>query len=172
MWLLLIVSVMSPRKDLGDVPDHSFANSVIESQSVQRRRTFAELTRPSADELRPLTREERTVNKSRAFANLMDVVNFLFMPAWGCLHLRSEWYLHSKSNTRPPTSFTSAHGGCDGQCYICNEDYSKVMLPVVYEGALRFLESDHLRSGLVACCPLTFGNLEALTKLLSDFVDY
>ena len=55
---------------------------------------------------------------------------------------------------------------------MCNNDYSKVMLPVVYVGTLTFLESDHLRSGLVACCPLAFDNLETMTKLLSDFADY
>ena len=42
------------------------------------------------------------------------------------------------------------------------------MLPIVHQGALTFLESDHLRAGLGACCPLQFDNLETLTKLLSS----
>ncbi len=34
-----------------------------------------------------------------AYVDLVDVVNFLFLPQLGCIHLRSEWYLHSGANT-------------------------------------------------------------------------
>jgi len=80
----------------------------------------------------------------QAYKDLMDVVNFLFMPDWGCVHLRAEYFLSTKANTRMPQSFVDAHGPCGNKCYICHkEKYKKYMLPIVHEGAVRFLSSCH-----------------------------
>ena len=62
MSLLLVLSVMSPLKDLIDVLDHFFATPVINSRSVERQHTFAESNRPTVDQLRLLTQEENTAN--------------------------------------------------------------------------------------------------------------
>ena len=93
------------------------------------------------------------------------------MPSWGCLHLRSEWFLWSKENTRPPASFTTAHGPCNTQCYMCNNEYQKYMLPIVYEGAVLSLATEYFKVELAKSSPIDFSKVEALPAILSKSAD-
>ena len=69
-------------------PDHMYANSVIESRSPERRMDFANTNTPAAEHTCPLFTHEKASNELRQFHDMIDVVNILFMPSWGCLHLR------------------------------------------------------------------------------------
>jgi superfamily II DNA or RNA helicase len=172
-WIILLVSVMgTSRPGTNEIADHSYANSVIDSRSPMRQRDQAATMAEPERQTRPLTPEERSANTVRHFNDIIDVVNLLFMPAWGCLHLRFEWYLSSKSNTRHPKSFKECHGACETQCYICNRDYRKFMLPVMYDGVMTFLASDHFRLGLHEANPVTMSNAGEITQLLTSFPDY
>ena len=86
------------------------------------------------------------------------------MPDWGCIHLRSEWFLSTKSNTKMPTWFCEQHEPCKTQCYMCDGKYQKYMLPIVHEGAVRFLDSFHFSENLPFA--LTRDNAEEFVDLL------
>ena len=102
---------------------------------------------------------------------MVSTVNFLFMPGWGCLNLWSEWCLWSKENTRPPAAFTNTHGPCNTQCYMCNGEYKKYMLPIVYKGAVQFLATDYFKAELEKSNPIIYSNVEALPGILANSPD-
>jgi hypothetical protein len=172
-WIILVISVLSSNlRTTEEDPEHMYANSVIESRSPDRRMDFANTNTLAAEHTRPLSTHEKVSNELRQFHDMIDVVNILFMPSWGCLHLRCKWLLFSKSNTRPPLAFREAHRQCHSQCSICTKEYKKYMLPVVYDGVMSYLGSDHFRLGLHAGNPITFDNNDHLLGLLSNHPDY
>ena len=114
-------------------------------------------------------RKQRRDNIVNAYNDYIDTINFLFMPGWGCIHLRSEWLLSTKHNTRPPQSFVDAHGPCNNMCYICKRTHNKWMLPVVYEGAVEFLETELFKGQLPF--EITHDNSEGLPNILWESND-
>ena len=115
---------------------------------------------------------KRQTTKKRQYADVVDVVNMLFMPSWGCLHLRCEWFLSSKENTRLPSAFQNQHGSCGTVCWLFKKDCRKYLLPVVYNGAMTFLGSDHLRIGLLDKLPMTRDNSNNITETLLVYPDF
>ena len=120
--------------------DVDYVNMMIETQSPDRRAPHQPAPTPITQR-RPLTSEQRRNNIVNAYNDYIDTINFLYMPRWGCIHLRSEWLLSTKHNTRPPQSFIEAHGPCNNMCYICKRTHNKWMLPIIYKGTVEFLET-------------------------------
>ena len=171
MWVPLVLSVMRLNtSNLEEIPDHSFANSIIQSASPEQQREHANLS-TSQEIKRPLTKQQKKANMDRQYNDMVSVVNMLFLPAWGCIHLWCEWYLYSKSNTRPPASFRDALGPCADKCYVCNKSYAKYMLPVIHEGAVEYLSSDCMKASLFECNPVTFDNCSNIPKALMENTD-
>ena len=138
---------------------------------TQEKRRELQADEDDATLRRPLTKDQNRENIVCAYDDLMDVVNFLFMPDWGCVHLRSEWFLSSKSNTKMPTSFTDEHEPCGSKCYICNEDYKESMLPIVHQGAVDFLDSNHFADSL-ARIVVTNADHDLIPDLLWESADW
>ena len=113
----------------------------------------------------PLTEEEKIRNKRAAVTDLTKVLNFLFMPAYGCLHVRAEWYLSSGTTTYNEEICACREKKCGDKCFICNGEYSKFMLPIVHHEAKDFLSSslfgDNYRNN-----KLTFENMEEVPNIL------
>ena len=108
-----------------------YVNSSIESyspdkggKSVGKNVTVSEDQEPQ----RPLFKEEERHLLVKAFADLLDVVNLLFMSEWGCIHLGCEWPMSTGENTRPRDAFVGKYGRCKLHCYICRKDHRRYML--------------------------------------------
>ena len=90
-WIVLLLTIMTPlATDAHDIPDHSYANSSIDSQTPQRQRKHAWASSAPRHQQRPLSSSDSSDNDRRAYNDAIDVINVLFMPAWGCIHLRCE----------------------------------------------------------------------------------
>jgi hypothetical protein len=171
MWVPLLLSVLRlNRNSSAEIADHSFANSVIESASLKRQRTHVAAS-ACQEPKQPLTDWQKKANLERQYNDMVSSINLLFMPAWGCVHLRCKWYLCLKSNTRPPASFRDALDTCRDKCYLCNKSYDKYMFPVVYNGAMEFLSSNCLKESLLEFSPFTFDNAESIPKTLLNNTD-
>ena len=147
MFVKILLSVLTPGTSQSNEPeDHEFVNSMIESRSPERRRTAA--AERSNNTARPLTWSQKRDNIVAAYDNLIEVLNFLFMPTWGCVHLRAEWWLSTKRNTKMTPTFLADNAPCGTQCYICTGEYKQFMLPVVKSGAIDFLASSYFSDGI------------------------
>ena len=136
IWLILVLSVMvPPSKNLGPVPD----------------------------QLCPLILVEHTANSLQSVADLVGVVNVLFMLAWGCLHRRCECFFSPSPTpsfphpSRTSMAITTVSATCATTttriscCRLCTREH------------YNFLNSGHLRTGLQLCNPLS------LKKMCSRF---
>ena len=152
MFVFLLLSVLAtPNSSDGDeIHDHFFVNSMITSQSPEKRRQRAEVEteQDAAVPKKPLNAGEKRQNRRNALDDLLDTLNLLFLPELGCVHLRCEWILHSKKNTPLPAWYMRDHEPCGDSCYVCNKSYEKYILPIVYEGAQEFLGSSHFATYL------------------------
>jgi hypothetical protein len=86
-----VISTLTPlAKQNKDNEDYAYVNSSIESRSPNKgsRAVYKNATVSEEPEQQcPLTKEEERRLLVEVFANLLGVVNFLFMPDWGCIHL-------------------------------------------------------------------------------------
>ena len=115
----------------------------------------------------PLSAHEKRNSTVNDYSNLIGSCNFLFCPALGCMHVRGEHYLTHKSNVRPPPEFFAELGSCTDQCLVCSGDYTKYILPVVAEGVLKFLGSDHFKDYIRESNPVTNANADSILESLS-----
>ena len=89
-----MISTLTPLANQSkDNEDCTYVNSSIElrspdkgSKAVDKNATVSEEQEPQ----RPLSKEEERSLLVEAFTDLLGVVNLLFMPDWGCIHLRCE----------------------------------------------------------------------------------
>ena len=176
MFVHLLLSVVNPpqSKATDEIHDHFFVNSMIESQTPERRRASAEKATqgsPSGTPRAPLSSTQRKENAVHALADLTDTLHLLFLPSFGCIHLRCEWILHSKANTEMPRWYTRDHDACGTQCYVCNKSYEKYILPIVYEGTRDFCGSSHFAKCLREN-KLSYDNPEVITNSLWESEDW
>ena len=109
----------------------------------------------------------------RAYQNLLEVVNFLFLPDLGCLHLRAEWYLHRGVLESLPGDWPNDDNtNCGDKCFVCNGTHVKYMLPIGYEGAFQFLESDYFSGKDSMPYPITYEDDIKITTKLADSGDW
>lgn len=170
LFTKLLVSVLLPPPANKSVEhsDVDYVNTMIESQSPDKRGT-RQPPPASTSQLRPLTREQQRENVVNAYEDYMETINFLFMPGWGCLHLRSEWLLSTRPNTRPSQAFADEHGPCNNMCYVCKRNHEKWMLPVVYAGAVEFLGTELFKGQMPY--EITYDNSEGLVNILAESAD-
>ena len=93
------------------------------------------------------------------------------MPDYGCLHARAELYLSSGTTTFDEDVCSCQEMKCGDNCFICNGDYKKFMLPIVHQQAKEFL-SCHLFGDNYRKHELTFDNMEEVPNILSDSDDW
>mmetsp|Transcript_13705 Transcript_13705/g.23332 ORF Transcript_13705/g.23332 Transcript_13705/m.23332 type:complete len:186 (+) Transcript_13705:890-1447(+) len=103
----------------------------------------------------------------------MEVVNFCFIPGLGCLHLRSEWYLHWGVLEDLPTDWPNDKNPCcNSNCYVCNGSYTKNIHPIVYEGTLEFLESEYFCGEGFMPYKISHDNYDNVPNRLADSADW
>ena len=167
-WLFLVVSRLSTMSSSDkNESSYAFANSVIESRSPDKRqgRSAPKTTvSPRERNPRPLTSAEKKALVAEAYDDARAVVELLFLPDWGCVHLRCEWLLATGKNTRPTSDFLQKHGKCGNKCFVCSKEHRKYMLPIVPSGAMDFLSSDAFARGMENVNPITFENARDLPK--------
>jgi superfamily II DNA/RNA helicase len=170
LFVKLLISILLPpaKPTSHEHDDVDYVNTMIESQSPEKRATRPTVT-PSTTRKRPLTRAQRRDNIINSYNDYIDSINFLFMPGWGCLHLRSEWLLSTKHNTRPPQSFKDEHGPCNDMCYVCKCTHRKWMLPIVFEGAVEFLGTELFKGQMPYV--ITHDDSEGLPNILWESND-
>ena len=115
--------------------------------------------------------EERSL-LDEAFADLLGVVNLLFMPNWGCFHLSCEWIMSTGENTRPTDAFVVKRGQCGSNCYVCLREHRGYMLPIAVRGTICFLSTDAFHIAIEKMNPITFENCSELTKILTESFDH
>ena len=98
----------------------------------------------------PLTSTQRRNNVVDAYNDLIDVVNMYFQPGLGCKHCRTEWFmsqgcLRDKGVWKHPPECMEP---CITHCFVCDKSIRHWILPIVYEGAMEFMDSDCLIKGL------------------------
>ena len=174
-WLFLVVSSLSTMSSSDkNESSYAFSNSVIESRSPDKRqgRAAPKTTVPPRERNpRPLTSAEKKALRAEAYDDVRAVVELLFLPDWGCVHLRCEWLLATGKNTRPTRDFVEKHGKCGNKCFVCSKEHRKYMLPIVPSGAMDFLSSDAFATGMENANPITFENARDLPKVLSQNAD-
>ena len=170
MIVQLISSILIPRSSSpAEICEVDYINSAITAKSPENRRRQADEAESAtrADVSVPLTANERRNNTVRDYENVIDTVNFLFSPGWGCLHVRGEYYLVHKTNTRPPPEFLADQTPCVDQCCMSTGEYKKYMLPVNAQGVITFLGSDHFNDCIRGCSPVSVQNADELIGSLS-----
>ena len=130
---LLLTILLPPKTPKSDEPDdYEFVNSMITARTPEKR---AEKSTPVIEETAPLTDVQRRNNIVDGYNDFIQVLNFLFLPALGCLHVRAEWFLSRRVMLHLPEEVL--HETCGGQCCVCNKKYQKwILIPIVYEGAV------------------------------------
>ena len=144
LFIKLLLSILAPKK--GSVEEeqaHDYANSMIMTRSPEKRGP-ASATDPPPVTFAPLSNAAKHAVIVGAYNDLIDVVNFLFLPGLGCIHLRAEKFLWKGDNTRLLTDWPNdEHPACGDKCWVCRSENIGDMLPVIYEGAVEFLDSEH-----------------------------
>ena len=152
LFIKLLLSILLPSRlpSSDEIHDHEYVNSMITPRSPEGRDSNRSSDANATNtHTAPLSQYVIRNNVVQAYKDLIDVVNFTFMPGFGCIHLRKEWYLHLKHVVPLPDVIIDvnadgneyARGACKNCCYVCNGNYKKYMLPIVHAGALEFLSS-------------------------------
>ena len=102
LFMRLLMSIIAPNSSKPDeVQDHNFANSMISSKSPLRKMQAP--NRGESNESRsPLTKKQIQQNMTTAYNDLIDVVHLYFLPGFGCVHCRCEWFLFSGEHIGHP----------------------------------------------------------------------
>ena len=143
-YLVLSILKNPPAGEGDEIHDHFFVNSMIGSQTPEKRRATAESQRKEKEKspTAPLSEANKAENVRIALDDLIDTLHLLFLPAHGCIHLRCETILSTGKNDLPG-KYHQTYEPCGSQCYVCNKKYEKYTLPIVYEGTIEFLGSSH-----------------------------
>ena len=99
LFVRLLLSILLPGKsETRSGQDHEFANSMITSRLPLKQPTSDPTNKPQATKV-PLTSEQVHANRVTAYEDLLDVIHFYFMPSFGCVHCRAEWFLFAGEYT-------------------------------------------------------------------------
>ena len=147
MLVKLVLSVLTPKQQstTDELAEIEYLNSTITARTPESRRKRGAEAGVDAvvNFARPLTAHAVRRNVVTDYYNIIESCRMWFMPGWGCIHLRSEHRLSTPGYVQP-TELSSEDEPCSDQCCFCSGEYKKYMLPVVPEGALKFLRSAHL----------------------------
>ena len=121
----------------------------------------------------PLSQHKKQEITAQAFQDLIDVINLLFLPDLGCIHLRSEWYLHRGILEALPSHWpNNDNPNYVDKCYVCKGTYKRYMLPIVYSGAIEFLDSDYFSGSHTMPYVITLDDGGKITNKLWDSLDW
>ena len=94
-------------------------------------------------------------------------------PDLGCIHLRAEWYLSTGANTPLPNDWPNAeYPACGDKCWVCKRSYQNDMLPITYEGAIAFLDSEYFSAKECMPYAVTHEEKELITNKLWESADW
>ena len=173
-FVRLLLSIVLRTQSVAAPADHEYVNTMIESKSPERRPEVSSVvdtssTLPGV----PLTPAQLQASTAQSYLNLIEVINFLFLPDLGCVHLRAEWYLHKGSLDNMPCDLQCNNDStCENNCFVCNGAYKKYILPVVFEGAVEFLDSDYFLGRHNMPYPLTHETTHDMTNKLWESNDW
>ena len=137
MFVKLALSMLLPAKKDKEVPTEcSGVNSAIPTTPQPAPRTSDSQSAMKY----PLTKAQNDDNRANAHSDLIDVLHISTLAGLGCIHCRHEWFMAMGYLSAPPEVLLP----CNTQCYICDKSYEKYILPVVYSGAIEFLDSRRL----------------------------
>ena len=74
---------------------------MISSKARYLRSTVVSNLDDDGKRLSPLTLAEKKDSIISLYNDLVELVQFLFLPELGCLHVRAEWEMSSKSSGHP-----------------------------------------------------------------------
>jgi len=102
LFVKLLLSMLRPNdKNADELADHAYVNSMITNRTPEKRSEQPTEKQPTV-QFAPLSRSERHNNLVQQYNDLIDIINFTFLPGLGCIHLRAEWYLHHGKNDPLP----------------------------------------------------------------------
>ena len=124
LFMMLLLSIVVPHEaSAKESAEHTFVNTMV---------------------MAPLKAVEKRAVIIQAYNDLVNVVNYLFLPNLGCINLCAEWYLSTGANTYLPEEWPNEeHPACNNNWYVCKGSFAGDMLPIFYEGAVRFLDSKY-----------------------------
>ena len=114
----------------------------------------------------PLTREAKQNNLTMSVNDLLDSLSLYTLPGFGCIHCRSEWFMSMGELLAPPEMMMP----CETQCYVCDGEYKTQFLPVIYSGAVKFLDSRKFEC--INTYIITVGNCDEVLDILAKDKDW
>ena len=144
-WFVsLLLSLLAPLQSDTDNNPTEDANSanVTFSPTATARRTARQSH--TTTQRSSLTSSAIHNNVEKAFTDVVQVLNLNCLPALGCVHSRTEWFMKRGVLELPPPVIEPCHT----KCHVCNGKYIKTFLPVIYSGASKFLKSTRIASTL------------------------
>ena len=136
MFVKLLLSILLPLKtEANKPPEYEDINSVIKPKTPVK--NTAPTTNPSLPAC-PLTANQILENIVQAYDDCIDCLYLHCLPAFGCIHCRSEWCMATGDLQRPSHNDLPP---CKNQCHVCDKTYQKTFLFVVYSNAITFLKS-------------------------------
>ena len=175
LFIKLLLSTVTPynTNSSGDQQEHDYINSMIMSRSPEKRNNEIGESPATLAPVAPLNLSQKRAVTVQAYEDIIDVVNFLFLPGLGCIHLRAEWYLATGANTPLPDNWPNEeYPVCGDKCYVCRGNYVSDLLPIVYEGAVEFLQSEYFSGVNFMPYSVTHEEPESVTDRLWNSGDY
>ena len=177
LFIKLLLSIVVPpqKTSSNEMHDYEYVNSVIASKTPGKNtkaNTSKSGNRSNSAQL-PLNAIQRRDNIVRCYNDLIDVINFLSLSNLGCIHLRSDWYLHCGENKHLPSHWPNKEQPvCGNKCYVCKGTYDKYMLSIMYEGAYLCLKSDYFSATGSMSYPISNDNYNDVIDKLWDSGDW
>ena len=140
-------------------------NSTISARTPENRKKSKDTEKPDNRLRSPLTQMTKKENMRQAYADLLEILRFFFLPGLGCAHCRSEWGLFSGDFKFFPEIMLP----CGSDCFVCDKSYEKYMLPIILSGAMQFLSSGSFGDQLPF--EVTNENAEDLVDILWNSAD-
>ena len=117
-------------------------NSMITSRSPEKRK-LRQRTIPATSK-RPLSSSEKRANVIGAYNDIIDVLHLYFLPGFGCIHCRCEWFM----STGRLECYPEVMLPCETQCFVCKRDPKGYIKPILFEGAVEFLGSKRIQDAM------------------------
>ena len=104
LFIFVLITVVLPLESStsDELPDYAYAGSMIEACTPERRAAAVESNKHTHTQRAPLSAAQRHNNIVDEYNDLIDMLHFTFLPGYGCIHLRLEWYLFNGYLTSLP----------------------------------------------------------------------
>ena len=133
-------------------------NSMITSRSPEKRK-LRQRTIPATSK-RPLSSSEKRDNIIGAYNDIIDVLHLYFLPGFGCIHCRCEWFM----STGQLECYPEVMLPCETQCFVCKRDPKGYIKPILFRGAVDFLGSKRIQDAMPL--EITYASCDDILDLL------